>query len=188
MMYQKRDVMICVILSIFTLGIYTWYWMYKLNDDVNRLSYEQYPTPSSTVLLLSIATLGIYGIYWCYKTGQQLDRAYQYRGCPPTQKSSMYLILCIFWLSIVSVALIQDEVNRIMDIDAYLASGGQGYTPDANAQQPYANQQYAQQPYANQQYSQQPYANQQYAQQPYANQQYAQQPYANQQSYSGDDD
>lgn len=174
-MYQKRDVMISVILTIVTIGIYGWYWIYKLNEDVNRQSYEQYPTPSSTVLILSICTLGIYGIYWCYKAGQQLDRAYQYRGWQPTQKSVMYLLFCIFGLSIVSLALLQDEVNKIVDIDAYAAYAAQGYTPENGAQQ------YPQQPYANQQNPQQPYANQQYAQQPYANQQYLQQPNANQQ-------
>ena len=68
-------------------------------------------------IILSIVTCGIYGIYWCYKMGQQLDTAYQNRGVPAPGKGTILLILAIFGLSIISYALIQDDLNKISAMD-----------------------------------------------------------------------
>ena len=69
-------------------------------------------------IILSIITCGIYGIYWCYKKGQDIDEASTNRGLTAPNKGVLLLVLCIFGLSIVSYALIQDELNKIADIDA----------------------------------------------------------------------
>lgn len=155
-MAQKRDIAIAVILCIVTLGIYSWVWLYKLSRDVDTEAYDQNGTDPLIVILLTLITLGIYGIYWAYKAGQKIDLAYQYRGQVPPQRSVMYLILCIFGLTIVSMALLQDEVNKLSDYDIFMASGGQGYNPFAVS---YGQQAYPQQPV-------QPYGQQAAPQQP----------------------
>ena len=66
-------------------------------------------------ILLSIITCGIYGIYWCYKQGEKLNEAKMQRGIMiDTSASVIYLVLSIFGLSIVSYALMQSELNKML--------------------------------------------------------------------------
>ena len=149
-MIEKRSLPLCIVLTIVTCGIYGLIWFVWLNDDTNEVSNEQQPTSGGIALLLDIVTCGIYGIYWSYKQGEKLDNANMMRGLPKSDRSILYLILSIVGLSIVSWALMQDELNTIAD--TYNGGYQQGY------QQPY--QQGYQQPY------QQPYQ-QDYQQNPY---------------------
>ena len=61
------------------------------------------------VVLLSIVTCGIYALYWYYKMGERTDRI---KGSQEGSTGLIYLLLAIFGLSIVSVCLIQDTINR----------------------------------------------------------------------------
>ena len=185
-MIQKRNIAVCIILSLVTCGIYGLYWLVVLNDDTNKVSNEQQPTSGGMVLLLTIVTCGIYGMYWCYKQGEKLDRAAAMRGLPMGNKAILYLIFSILGLSIVSYALMQDSINEIVDVDAG-APQPYGQPQYQQPQQPYAQyQQPQQQPYAQPQYQQpqQPYGQPQYQQpqQPYGQPQYQQpqQPYGQQ--------
>ncbi len=116
-MIQQRNIAVCIILSIVTCGIYGIYWLICLNDDANRAANDPNATSGGIVFLLTLVTCGIYGIYWCYKMGQQLDTAYQNRGVPAPGKGTILLILAIFGLSIISYALIQDDLNKISAMD-----------------------------------------------------------------------
>lgn len=138
-MIQKRNIAVCIILSIVTCGIYGIYWLICLNDDTNRAANDPNATSGGIVFLLSLVTCGIYGMYWCYKMGQQLDRAYQNRDMAPSNKSVILLVLAIFGLGIISYALIQDDLNKISDIDGGNGNGGYG-------QPQYGQPQYGQQP------------------------------------------
>ncbi len=130
-MLQKKNIAVYIILSIVTCGIFGMYWLVVLNNDCNTVANEPNGTSGGIVLLLTIVTCGIYGIYWCYKMGQNLDIAYQNRGMAPSNKSVILLVLAIFGLAIVSYAIIQDDVNKIIDID----SNNGGYGQPQYAQQ-----------------------------------------------------
>lgn len=130
-MLQKKNIAVYIILSIVTCGIFGMYWLVVLNNDCNTVANEPNGTSGGIVLLLTIVTCGIYGIYWCYKMGQNLDIAYQNRGMAPSNKSIILLVLAIFGLAIVSYAIIQDDVNKIIDID----SNNGGYGQPQYAQQ-----------------------------------------------------
>ncbi len=130
-MLQKKNIAVYIILSIVTCGIFGMYWLVVLNNDCNTVANEPNGTSGGIVLLLTIVTCGIYGIYWCYKMGQNLDIAYQNRGMAPSNKSVILLVLAIFGLAIVSYAIIQDDINKIIDID----SNNGGYGQPQYAQQ-----------------------------------------------------
>lgn len=115
-MIKQRNIAVCIILSIITCGIYGIYWMICLNDDTNRAANDPEATSGGMVFLLTLVTCGIYGLYWLYKMGQQLDKAAQIRGNAPSNKSVIFLVLGIFGLSIVSYALLQDELNKMADV------------------------------------------------------------------------
>lgn len=116
-MVQSRNLALCIILTLVTCGIYGIYWFICVNNDSNAVSNDPKPTSGGMALLLTIVTCGIYGIYWMYKVGNQLDTACQQRGMGTSNRGILYLVLSIFGLSIVSFALMQDTLNKIVEAD-----------------------------------------------------------------------
>lgn len=105
---QPRNIVLCIIFSIITCGIYGIYWMIKMNDEVNALAGEPGATTGGMVFLFTLITCGIYGWYWLYKMGERCDRIKNMNG----SSNVLYLILGIVGLSIVSYCLIQDTINK----------------------------------------------------------------------------
>ena len=104
----NRSIVVCVILSLVTCGIYSLFWLVVLNDDINLLSDEPSPTDGVMVIILSFVTCGIYGLYWYYKMGNAVDRIKQSGG----NTGILYLILALFGVGIVNLCLMQDTVNN----------------------------------------------------------------------------
>lgn len=104
---KKRNIALAIIFSIITLGIYSIYWMIKMNNEINQLADEPNATSGGLVFLFSLITCGIYSIYWLYRMGQRSDKI---KGS--TSSEILYLILGIFGLSIIAYALIQDTINN----------------------------------------------------------------------------
>ena len=96
------------VFSFLTCGIYSIYWMIKLNDEVNQLAGEPQATSGGMVFLFSLITCGIYGIYWAYKMGERCDRIRGIQG----NSSILYLVLSILGLDIVYFCLLQDMINK----------------------------------------------------------------------------
>ncbi len=113
-MIQKRDVVKCVIFSIITLGIYSLYWVAKINDETKLLAKDDNSLPSGgMVILFTIITCGIYGIYWAYKIGQLQYKAEKDRNMEDAKDNSIvYLILQIVF-SIIGLILMQNELNKM---------------------------------------------------------------------------
>ena len=107
---MPRSIPVAIILSIVTCGIYFLYWMYMINNEVNELAQDPMAPSGGIVILLSIVTCGIYSWYWYYKMGEKCDYITQSNG----SSNVIFLILGIFGLGIVSVALMQDSVNRVL--------------------------------------------------------------------------
>lgn len=110
-MIKQRNLVMCIILTFITCGIYGIYWFICLADDVNTISNTQ-DTSGITVFLLTLITCGIYGLYWAYKAGEKLDKAKQDRGIPASNGGILYLILFLVG-GIVAYALIQYELNKL---------------------------------------------------------------------------
>lgn len=113
-MVQKRNIALCVVLSLVTFGIYGIYWFVKLTDESNDVSGT--PTASGgKAFLFSIITCGIYTFYWMYKLGEKIDTAKSNRGMESSSSGVLYLVLSIFGLGIVSYCLAQNELNKLAD-------------------------------------------------------------------------
>ena len=106
-----RSIVLSIVLSIVTCGIYGLYWMYELNNEVNELAQDPTATSSGLVLLFTFLTCGIYGIYWSYKMGQKCDEIAQRNN----DSNILYMLLSIFGLGIVTLALIQDTINHVLE-------------------------------------------------------------------------
>ncbi len=116
-MIRERKITTNILLSIFTLGLYTIVWFITLTDDASSAS-EDSSMSGAIALLLTIITCGIYGIYWNYKMGKLLCSAKENVGLRATDNSILYLILSIlsfsiFGLEIVNYCLMQSELNDI---------------------------------------------------------------------------
>ena len=104
-----RNIALCIVFSLITCGIYTLYWMYCLNEEVNSLSGNENATGGALVIIFTIITCGIYGLYWYFKMGEKVDTI---KGTPNGSSNILFLILGIFGLGIINYCLIQDTVNK----------------------------------------------------------------------------
>ncbi len=112
-MIQRRDIAVCIILSIVTCGIYGIYWFICLTDDTNAVSGNMGDTSGVIAFLLSLVTCNIYGFYWAYRQGEKIDQVKNSRGIPSNSNGIAYLLLCLFGFSIVAYALMQNELNKL---------------------------------------------------------------------------
>lgn len=112
-MIERRNIAVCIVLTLVTCGIYGIYWIVCLTNDVNTVSGDVNGTSGGMVVLLTIVTCGIYGIYWAYKQGEKLDFTKNNRGIPSSNSGVLYLILQIFGFGIIVYALMQNELNKL---------------------------------------------------------------------------
>lgn len=115
---KKRDIAMCIVLSIITCGIYGIYWLICLVDDLNVASGRVGDTSGGMVFLLTLVTCGIYGIYWAYKAGEKIAYVKQRNtGEQDSSSSVLYLVLSLVGFSIVVYALIQSELNKVATLE-----------------------------------------------------------------------
>ena len=143
---HERNVIWSIGLSFLTFGIYMFWWLYHLHQEIeavtstrpelrippmmrgSRYGASSGPGPGM-VVFLCIITAGIYQAYWAWQQGVKFREEAQARGsreadnCP-----SLYLILQLFnYLTGITVvfdlALMQDRLNQL------LRRRGQGIRP-----------------------------------------------------------
>lgn len=112
---QNRNLAMQIILTLVTCGIYGIIWFILMVDDVNTVSDKEGAMSGVMVFLLSFITCGIYSLVWYYQAGQALDQVRSERGEAQGSLGILYLVLALFGLSICSMALIQNELNKIAD-------------------------------------------------------------------------
>ncbi len=112
-MKQERNIVLGIILSIVTCGIYGIYWFIVLSDDVKEYSGDQEMMSGGIAFLLTLVTCGIFGVYWFYKLGKAMMVAQTNNNLPANDNSILYLFLELFGLGIVNYCLIQNDLNTI---------------------------------------------------------------------------
>ena len=111
----KRNIVLAIVFSLITCGIYSIYWMVVMTDEANRASGEDNDTSGVMALIFTIITCGIYSFYWNYKMGKKLYLAGSKSGKIISDNSIIYLVLALFGLSIVNYCLIQNDLNNLSD-------------------------------------------------------------------------
>lgn len=104
---KERNIVLCIVFTIITCGIYGIYWMINMVDDLNAISGHPEDTSGGMVFLLSLITCGIYSWFWLYKAGKKLD---EIDGTG--DNSILLLILAICQLGIIDYCIIQDKINK----------------------------------------------------------------------------
>lgn len=83
--------------------------MYALTNEVGHLSGDPSFTGGKAVLL-SIVTCGIYTLFWYYQLGGQIAKATK----TSKDDSVIFLVLGIFGFGIISMAIAQSNVNKLV--------------------------------------------------------------------------
>lgn len=103
-----------IILSIVTFGIYVYIWIYKTSRFFDGyLNRQGSFSPGVEVVLCLFVPF--YFIYWIYKQTKAAGEAHRTRGnYNDSELAIINLLLCIFGLSIVAYALLQDQINKLV--------------------------------------------------------------------------
>lgn len=107
---KERNIVVCILLSIITCGIYGIVWFISLTDDMRYVSGDQ-SLSGGMAFLLTLVTCGIYGYFWAYKMGKATAVAKANRGLPGDDNSILYLILQFLGLGIVIYCIAQNDLN-----------------------------------------------------------------------------
>ena len=106
-----RSIVMAILLTIVTCGIYGLYWFVVLTNDMNKLAGKEQDTNGGMALLLTLLTCGIYSIIWSYKMGEKRDIV----AGENSSSNIIYLILSLLGFGIVVYILAQDAINKAVE-------------------------------------------------------------------------
>jgi hypothetical protein len=112
-MINQRNIALAIVLTLVTCGMYGIYWFIVLTDEVGNLSGD-YNFTGVKHFLLTLITCGIWSFIWAYQIGQHVAVAQRQRGQIASDNGVLYLILNFFGLTIVTYALVQNDVNNLV--------------------------------------------------------------------------
>ncbi len=100
-----RSLLIYILLSFVTCGIYGWYFIYRLAQDVNiACEGDGEETPGlAAFILLSLITCGIYSWYWYYKLGNRLCANAPRYNMVFQENGTTVLLWCLFGMFICGI-------------------------------------------------------------------------------------
>lgn len=107
----RRSIILAIIFSFITCGIYGVYWFIVLTNDMNKASGKTNDTSGGLAFLFSLITCGIYEFYWTYKLGQKRDIVADEKD----YSGILYLVLAILGFGIIPFCLAQDTINKAID-------------------------------------------------------------------------
>lgn len=114
----RRDLLMMILLTVFTCGLYYIYWIYVTSKEIEEFTGERSIPPIVHVLLM-IVTGTLWGYAWDILTAQKIERMQQQVGLPSRNNTGLYLLLDILGggpvvgLGIVVPFLQQSELNEI---------------------------------------------------------------------------
>ncbi|MDD3191900.1 MAG: DUF4234 domain-containing protein [Bacilli bacterium] len=101
---KKRSLLMMLLLTIITLGIYEVVWYVKFQMELKAQTGKGFGGLAH--FLLTIVTFGIYFIYWQYAAGKRLAE----QGLE--DQSVLYLILA-FVFPVINPYLMQNQANKL---------------------------------------------------------------------------
>ena len=107
---DKRKIGVCILLSIVTFGIYQIYWEYLLVKNTRAIQKDE---SSCTGEMLCLVFVPFYTLFWWFTRGKIVKDKFAEHGYSAIGNEIAYLILSIFGLSIVSMAIMQNDFNSL---------------------------------------------------------------------------
>jgi hypothetical protein len=113
--FVKRNPLGVLGLSFITLGIYFFYWYYKINDELRR--FERDETISATRSLMAVLfgwIIIVPPFIALYNTATHIHDAEQRLGVQPQLEPALVIVIMLI-ISIANGVYIQEHQNRIWD-------------------------------------------------------------------------
>ncbi len=107
---EERNVVLTLILSFITCGIYSLIVRYQIGSELNAHSRRDGLSPGVDILL-GLITCGFWFIYSDYKYGQTLKEICEEERGPVQDVSVLCLVLTLFGFGWISVLILQNEAN-----------------------------------------------------------------------------
>ena len=104
---EKRSIAVCILLSIVTCGIYTFFWMADVINDICTLKGQE--KTGARDVILSILTCGVYGLFVLYRIGADIDSLNNYNS----YNNILLLLLGFFGFAIIAYAIAQHSLNEL---------------------------------------------------------------------------
>ena len=100
-----RSIVMYILLTIVTCGIYGYYFIYKLAEDVNEMCKEDGQKTGGLVafILLSFVTCGLYAYYWYYQLGNRLQMNAPKYGITVMESGTTILLWCLVGLLVCGI-------------------------------------------------------------------------------------
>lgn len=119
----NRSLGVYILLSLITLGIYSWFFIYSIARDVNTACQNDGQKTGGLVkfVILSIVTCGIYPIIWEYNLGNRLAENSKRYGLNFQENGTTILMWHIFGALLcgigpfIAMNIIIKNTNRICD-------------------------------------------------------------------------
>ncbi|HOY14686.1 MAG TPA: DUF4234 domain-containing protein [Saprospiraceae bacterium] len=95
----KRNPLTVFLLSIFTCGIYSWYWIINTKNEMNKMGEK---IPTAWIWLIPI--VGPFWWYWKYSEGVE--------NISKKELNLFLVLLALYLLGPIGMAIVQEAFNR----------------------------------------------------------------------------
>ena len=120
---KKRSIAAVVILTIITCGIYGVYWTYVVCDELQKKTgVSKIPPVLTTLLMLFVGSAG--GALLGYDCNETVNAYKASRGAPTNDNSVLWIVVGVL-LPVVTMALIQAEINNLPEDDPFTPNVGE---------------------------------------------------------------
>jgi hypothetical protein len=126
-------------LSIITCGIYTWFFVYQMQNDINvACQGDGKDMDPVLALILAIVLPGIFTLIWLYTQGERLRARGAYSNIRIADTGATYLLWyilgsCIIIGPLIAIAKFITNSNIVFDdYNRRMYSNGQGYNNGYN--------------------------------------------------------
>ena len=115
--FLKRNPLGVLGLSLITLGIYAFYWYYKVNEEIRRATGDDTIDPTRSLLAVIPGFLLIVPPYIAYyNTAQHIAQMERRRGMSTEISPALVVVLMLVGsLGLIVGAYVQEHLNRVWD-------------------------------------------------------------------------
>ena len=127
--YPKRSPLVVLGLVLITLGIYGFYWYYKVNEEIKRYTGDETISASRSLLAVIPGFLLIVPPFIAYyNTANHIVRMQEQRGLASQISPALVVILgLVIWIGM--AAYVQEHLNRVWESAAAGSTGLQAPPP-----------------------------------------------------------
>ena len=113
--YLKRNPLGVLGLSFITIGIYFFYWYYKINDEIKRFENDDTISPMRSLMAMTLGLLIVVPPFIAmYNTAKHVQALETRQGIQQTLEPALVIVIMLV-LSIGNGAYIQEHLNRAWD-------------------------------------------------------------------------